>query len=90
MCGYTVKIKRKRVGYVCGGKNKNKKEKTKIKKQNEDIERRRVGTCVKEKKPRKPKKKSFWVGLNSLQITEILINFKGPVGRVVQTYIFNF
>ena len=59
MCGYTVKIKRKRVGYVCGGKNKNKKEKTKIKKQNEDIERRRVGTCVKEKKPRKPKKKKL-------------------------------
>ena len=55
-CGYTVKIERRRVGYVCGGK-KAKKEKTKFKKQNEDIGRRKVGTCVEEKKSRKKKKK---------------------------------
>ena len=56
MGGYTVKIERRRVGYVCGGK-KTKKEKTKKKKENEDIERRRVGTCVVEKKLRGKKKK---------------------------------
>ena len=68
---------------TCVEEKKNKKEKTKIKKQKEDIERRRVGTCVKGKSPKK-KKKRFWVGLNSLQITKILINFKGPYARVIQ------
>ena len=58
MGGYAVKIERRRVGYVCGGK-KTKKEKTKKKKENEDIERRRVGTCVVEKKLRGEKKKKF-------------------------------
>ena len=33
------------------------KKKTKRKKQKEDIERRRVGTCVKGKNPKKKKKK---------------------------------
>ena len=78
MGGYTVKIERRRVGYVCGGK-KTKKEKTKKKKENEDIERRRVGTCVVEKKLRGEKKKSFWVVLNLLKITKILINFKTKI-----------
>ena len=52
-----------------------KKPRRKKKNENEDIERRRVGTCVVEKKLR-GKKKSFWVVLNSLKITKILINFK--------------
>ena len=44
---------------------KAKKEKTKFKKQNEDIGRRKVGTCVEEKKSRKKekkKKKAFGLG----------------------------
>ena len=41
---------------MCGGKKK-----TKRKKQKEDIERRRVGTCVKGKNPKK-KKKGFGLG----------------------------
>ena len=42
---------------TCVEEKKNKKEKTKIKNQKEDIERRRVGTCVKGKSPKKKKKK---------------------------------
>ena len=63
---------------MCVGEKKLRRRK---KKENEDRKEKSgyAGGGENTKREKRKKKKTFWVGLNSFQITKILINFKTKI-----------